>query len=151
LVDKLGRSWKFVDFDQVATMLQAVPLFGGLRKNHLRKLIGVGTEREFVAGDTIVKRGESGAGFYLILEGSAEVRRAKRTLSKLNAGDFFGEVSLLDEKPRSADVIATRPTKCLVISPWSLDRLISSSPTIARQMLREMARRLRTTTDLINE
>jgi len=151
MADKLGRSWKFVDFDQVATMLQAVPLFGGLRKSQLRRLIGIGTQREFAAGDTIVKQGEMGVGFYLILEGSAEVRRTKRILSKLGRGDFFGEMSLLHEQPRSADVIATSPTKCLVISHLSLDRLIASSPTIAKQMLKEMARRLRATTDLLSE
>jgi CRP-like cAMP-binding protein len=87
----------------------------------------------------------------LILEGSAEVRRRNRTLSKLKAGDFFGEMSLLDEKPRSADVIASSQTKCLVVSPSSLNRLISSSPNIAKQMLTEIAGRLRATTDLLSE
>jgi len=147
----LGRSWKFVDFDQVANMLREVPLFAGFRKNQLKKLIGVGTERDYAQGDPIVKEGETGMGFYLMLRGSAEVRKGKRTVSTLNKGDFFGEMSLLAEQPRSADVIATAPARCLVISPSSFDSLIASSPTIAREMLREMARRLRSTTDLISE
>jgi CRP-like cAMP-binding protein len=147
----LGRSWKFVDYDQVANMLRDVVLFSGFRKDQLRKLIGVGTERDYAAGDPIVKQGETGMGFYLMLQGSAEVRKGKRTVSKLNKGDFFGEMSLLAEQPRSADVVATAPTRCLVISPSSFESLIAGSPTIAREMLGEMARRLRSTTDLITE
>jgi len=151
MAGRLGRSWRFADFDQVASMLKDVALFAGVERNKLRELIGIGTEREYAAGDTIVKQGETGLGFYMILQGSAEVKKRQKTISKLGKGDFFGEMSLLAYQPRSADVIATSPTKCFVISPTSFEGLIASSPTIARGMLAEMARRLLSTTDQINE
>jgi CRP/FNR family cyclic AMP-dependent transcriptional regulator len=84
-----------------------------------------------------------GVGFYLILDGRAEVRKGSRVLATLGRGQFFGEMSLIDEQPRSADVVAVSPTKCWALSSWAFDSIVKSNPEIALLMLKEMVKRLR--------
>jgi CRP/FNR family cyclic AMP-dependent transcriptional regulator len=131
--------------DAVVEMLGKTPLWTGLSEKDLKSIVAASKERKFEAGDAIVRKGETGVGFYLILEGSVEVRSASTTLSKLGAGQFFGEMSLLDNQPRSADVIAAEPSRCLVLTGWAFNAMIASHPEIAVTMLREFARRLRIT------
>ena len=100
---------------------------------------------EFPAGTRIVSAGTTGTGFYLILSGAAEVIRDGETVAKLGAGDFFGEMALLDGAPRSADVVATEDTICLVLSLWALKGIIAVTPDIAVEMLEELVQRLRKT------
>ena len=64
----------------------------------------------------MVWEGDEGVAFYLIVEGSAEVRRSGKVLSRLGQGNFFGEMTLLDEQPSSADVVAVEPTRCLTFT-----------------------------------
>ena len=100
-------------------------------------------ERNFESGQTIVRKGEPGVGFYLILEGAVEVRSDGRTLSKLGPGQFFGEMSILDNQPRSADVVTVEPSRILFLSASSFKTLIFANPKIALKMLQEFVRRLR--------
>ncbi len=108
-------------------------------------------ERSFRAGEPMVREGDEGVGFYLIVEGSAEVRRSGKSLSKLGQGNFFGEMTLIDEQPRSADVIAVEQTRCLVLNTFNFSSLIHTYPSIAMKMLRELARRLRITNQALTE
>src|SRR3989442_14116265 len=105
--------------DEASTveMLQMSPLFSGLNKGQLKSIVRSSKERSFKKGVAIVREGESGVGFYLIVGGSAEVRRDGRVLTKLARGQFFGEMGLLDQQPRSADVVAFGDQDCLVLSP----------------------------------
>ncbi len=105
----------------------------------------------FQPGDTIVKEGESGLGFYLILEGKALVKRKGRTLTRLGRGSFFGEMSLLDDQPRSADVVAEEATKCRVLLRWNFWSIVSKNQKITRALLQEMARRLRASDKAMSE
>jgi CRP/FNR family cyclic AMP-dependent transcriptional regulator len=72
-------------------------------------------------------------------------------LSKLGPGQFFGEMSVIDDEPRSADVITVEPSRCLVLTAWSFDALISEHPKIAMKMLREFVRSLRDTDKAFGE
>jgi len=108
-------------------------------------------EMIFRAGDPIVKEGEAGLGFYVILDGQAFVKRKGKTVAKLKKGDFFGELALLDDQPRSADVVASEATKCLVLLRWNFWALVSKNKKMARELLREMARRLRATDEALSE
>ncbi len=129
----------------IIKMLEQVPIFSGLTQKELRSIASSSKEKRFEAGQTMVREGESGVGFFLIIEGRAEVRRGGKVLSRLEQGQFFGEMTLLDEQPRSADVVAVDPTKCLVFTVWGFHGMIRTYPKMAREIMKEMARRLRLT------
>ena len=126
-------------------MLERVPIFSGLTQKELRSVASSSKEKKFQAGETVVSEGESGVGFFLIIEGRAEVRRGGKVLSKLGEGQFFGEMTLLDEQPRSADVVAVEATRCLIFTVWDFHGMIRTYPKMAREIMKEMARRLRLT------
>ena len=102
-----------------------------------------GKELSYKSGDKIVEEGVKGLGFYLILDGSVDVRKGSKVLSKLGKGQYFGEMSLIDGSPRSADVVATSPTTCWVLSSWSFEALVKAHPEVALVMLKETVKRLR--------
>jgi CRP/FNR family cyclic AMP-dependent transcriptional regulator len=132
-------------------MFQSIPLFRSLSKEELGEIAASSKETSFPAGASIVKKGDAGLGFYLIVEGEALVKSGDKVLSKLGRGNFFGEMSLFDDQPRSADVIAGEPTKCRVLLKWNFWALVSKNPQIARGILKEMARRLRATNEALIE
>lgn len=132
-------------------MFETVPMFRSLNKEELRELASSSKESSFPRGSSIVKEGDVGLGFYLIVEGQALVKRGDTVLSRLGKGNFFGEMSLFDDQPRSADVVAAEPTTCRVILKWNFWALVSKNPQIARGLLKEMARRLRATNEALSE
>lgn len=129
----------------------SIPLFRGLEDRELKAIARLSKEMTFQAGETIVKEGEAGLGFYIIVEGHAAVKRKGKMVASLQKGSFFGEMALLDDQPRSADVVATEPTKCLVLLRWNFWALVSANNNIVRGLFREMARRLRATDQAISE
>ena len=126
-----------------ATMLATVPFFSNLDEKRSKALVSEGKEISYKAGDSIVGEGARGVGFYLILDGMAEVRKGDRVLASLGKGEFFGEMSLIDEQPRSADVVAVAPTKCWALTSWAFTGLVKTNPDVALLMLKEMVKRLR--------
>ena len=132
-------------------LLEQVPIFSSLKKGHLKKLAEASTIRSFDSGEFITKQGDEGVAFYLILEGQVEVRRSKRSLAKLGQGQFFGELTLIDNHPRTADVVAIDKSKCLLLSSWTFHGLVKSNPDIAFAMLKEMAQRLRKTDETLSD
>jgi CRP-like cAMP-binding protein len=132
-------------------MLEKVPIFHGLSGDALRGLARDAKERIFSDGVTVVRQGEVGVGFYLVLEGHVEVRRSGRRLAVLGRGQFFGEMALFDEEPRTADVLAVQPTRCLVLTKWAFWRFAMSQPGVLRTILKEVAHRLRDTDQALSE
>ena len=126
-----------------SSMIGTVPFFSGLNTKDRKRLLAQGKEMSYKAGNTIVTEGTTGVGFFLILEGKAEVRKKGKVLATLSKGQFFGEMSLIDDLPRSADVIALQPTKCWAITSWSFASLIKVQPELALGMLKEIVKRLR--------
>ena len=125
------------------SMIASVPFFGGLDEKRRKAVASEGKELTYKAGDTVVDEGETGVGFYLILDGKTEVRKGAKVLATLGRGQFFGEMSLIDDQPRSADVVAVAPTKCWALTSWAFAGLVKSNPDIAMLMLKEMVKRLR--------
>jgi len=123
--------------------LHAVPLFSGLKDKQLKSILASGKQQSYPEGRVIVEEGESGVGFYLILDGGVEVKRKGRAVAKLGRGNFFGEMSLLDSNPRSSDVVAVAPTTCLVLSSWEFQGLVESHKEIAMNLLKTLIHRLR--------
>lgn len=136
---------------EAVRFLKNTPLFAQFTEAELQALLGVAKEREFEAGKTIVREGDSGVGFYLILNGQVEVRKGQKMLAKLGAGQFFGEMALVLDTPRTADVVALEKTKCLLLTRWDLRALISSYPDIAMKIQSELANRLLKTNQALSE
>jgi CRP/FNR family cyclic AMP-dependent transcriptional regulator len=131
------------DSPDTSALIGSVPFFSGLDSKSRKALLAQGREMTYKAGDTIVTEGTTGVGFFLILDGKAEVRKQGKLQATLSKGQFFGEMSLIDDMPRSADVIAIQPTKCWAITSWSFASLIKVHPELALGMLKEVVKRLR--------
>lgn len=124
-------------------LLKTVPLFEGLSKRELDKLISVSKEVDFEEGHAIVEEGATGVGFHLILEGEAHVLVGGRKRATLRSGNYFGEMSLIDGGPRSATVKTATPVRTLALTSWAFLPLLDKNPSIAKKLLVEMSRRLR--------
>lgn len=138
---------------QVVKMLAEVPIFAGLKSKQVKSVANAfARERSYNPGDIIEKEGGFGVAFYLITNGSVEVRKGERLVSKLGRGQFFGEMALIDKQPRSATVLAAQAgTKCLVMPVYSFKAVIEKDPTVAMGVMKELARRLRETTNALAE
>lgn len=128
---------------QLAKRLKKVTILGALSQGQLKALAKWAKVLAFTKGETVVRRGERGNGLYLVLEGSTEVRRGGRRLARLKAGQFFGEMSLFDNLPRSADVVTLEPSKLVALSKWEFWGFAASEPSVVLSVLEEMSRRLR--------
>jgi CRP/FNR family transcriptional regulator len=127
-----------VDLDQ---QLASVPLTAGLEPKVLRRLADVGKRRAYQPEQEIVRQGTTGTALYIILSGRARVERDGKEVGVLGAGDFFGELALIEEHPRSATVIAVEPTECLLFVAWEFTSLLDEHPEIAVPIMRELITR----------
>jgi CRP-like cAMP-binding protein len=128
-------------------LLDRVDLFAGLGGVPMAAIADRAIEVEFPSGRPIARQGEVGTGFFLIVSGSAQVTRDGEEIATLGPGDFFGELSLLDQQPRIATVTAVGRTVCLAIASWEFERLLEEQPRLAIGILRGVARRLRDVTE----
>jgi CRP-like cAMP-binding protein len=120
-----------------------VRLFYGLPKRHLRRIAKLARVRRFTPGSPIVRAGEPGKSFYVLLDGKAKVIRAGGRSRRLGPGDYFGEMALLDDAPRSADVVADSDLLTLTIERPGFVKLLRADPVLAHHLLRTLAARLR--------
>jgi CRP/FNR family transcriptional regulator, cyclic AMP receptor protein len=123
--------------------LRRVPLFAGLDRKELEVLSKLIKEQRYDAGATIVKAGAGGHGLYIIKEGNIEVVRDGQNVASMGPGQFFGEISVLDGGPRTADVRAKTDTVCLTLVSWEIKPLLMDNASITYKMLLEMVKRLR--------
>lgn len=127
-----------------ATVLADIPLFAGLGRRHLRQVAGTGRIVRFHNATAIIRSGEPGETFYVVIDGEVSVRRRGLPALPLGMGSYFGEMALLDGGARTATVMASGPVTCLAITRSRFLKLLRSEPTIAVAILEELARRLRT-------
>jgi CRP-like cAMP-binding protein len=126
--------------------LRRVPLFAGLDRKELELLAKLTREQRYEPGATIVKSGASGHGLYIIKEGHVSVVRDGQKVASMGPGQFFGEISVLDGGPRTADVKADTETVCLTLISWEIKPLLMDNAGISYKMLLEMVKRLRSQT-----
>jgi CRP/FNR family transcriptional regulator, cyclic AMP receptor protein len=131
--------------NEVVDMLQNVPIFSGLSKKELKKMAHSFVDKSFQKGSVIESEGDKGVSFYLIVDGSVNVKKGGKSIAKLSKGQFFGELSLLDNQPRSATVETLEPTRCLIMTAWVWNGFLETEPKLAIPVMRELARRLRET------
>ena len=123
--------------------LKTVPLFATFSKKDLRRVARAADDVDIRPGYVIVEQDRPGHGFYLILEGTATVKRNNRKVATLGPGQYFGELALLDRGPRNATVVADTTMRVLVLGPREFGGIIDEVPGLARKLLTSMAQRLR--------
>jgi CRP/FNR family transcriptional regulator len=129
-------------------VIAQVPLFSDLTKRELQILSANCRERDYPAGATLLRQGETGVGLFIITAGRVRVSQQSpdgevRDLGTFERGAVLGEMSLLDDLPRTATVTALEPARALVIPVWDFRAALRESPDIAIKLLAVMSRRLR--------
>jgi CRP/FNR family transcriptional regulator, cyclic AMP receptor protein len=133
--------------DRKTELLSTARLFDGVDAEGMERIAAVAVQVDFPAEHVIARQGEIGTGFFVVVSGAARVVRGGGTIATLGPGDFFGELSVLDGRPRIAQVIANGPTTCLALATWDLEALLLEQPKVALAMLRGLATRLRDLTE----
>ncbi|MGI9602890.1 MAG: cyclic nucleotide-binding domain-containing protein [Acidimicrobiales bacterium] len=123
-------------------LLQSVPLFAGLKRRDLAQLARLVDEIHRHSGAEVTVQGEPGDEFFVVVEGGVDVFRDQKRVNRLVPGDWFGEMSLLADQPRSATVRTTAETTLLTIHRTDFDRLLSSNPPVMRALLTTLADRM---------
>jgi CRP-like cAMP-binding protein len=128
--------------EDLVETLRRFNLFADLDRAQLEAIADPDSERSFGAGERILRRGMSGSGFYVILDGEASVMLGGEELNRLRQGEFFGEISTLLDEPLTADVTAVTPVRVLEIPGPRLEAFLLSYPKVMLRMLVTEARRL---------
>ena len=129
--------------DDKLERLHEMWMFAGCSKKDLAAVGRAADEVRVPAGTVLTTEGGSGHEFCLILDGTAAVRRGKRKVATLTAGQYFGELSLLDGQPRSATVVAESDIHLLVLGRREFSALLVTIPSMGQKMMEAMAARLR--------
>ena len=144
------------DVEALVQWLPSIALFGGLEEGTLRRIIGMMSEHRFEPGDLVCEQGEAGRAMYVILEGEVMVCREKKQgerlkLVRMRAGEFFGEMTLIDIQKRSATVRVEQPSLLLSLGNRDLFNLYKEDTPgyvmVLQNLCRELSRRLRVTND----
>jgi CRP/FNR family transcriptional regulator, cyclic AMP receptor protein len=128
--------------DQKLDMLATVPLFSGCSKKELRTIATLADEIDLRQGKVLTRQGSPGREFFVLLEGTVEVVRDGKSITTLQGGDFFGELALISNIPRTATVTATSPIRALVVVGRDFRRLLQEDADIAVKVLGTMAERM---------
>ena len=129
--------------NDLASRLAEVPIFAGCSKKELQAIAKTVRQIDHPAGTVIATEGEPGAGLFVIDRGEADVTIGGKKVNHLGAGDFFGEMALLDGGPRTATVTATTDISLYALTEWVFRGLLVEHPSIALRTLEAMATRLR--------
>jgi CRP/FNR family transcriptional regulator, cyclic AMP receptor protein len=133
---------KLFSQDTKVEALKRAPLFEGLSKKELTQLARVSEDMEIPEGKTLTKEGELGHEFFVIVEGETEIKRKGRNLGTRGAGDFIGEIALLEQVRRTATVKAKTPLRVFVLTSKDFHHLLEESPNVERKVLRALAKRV---------
>ncbi len=137
-------------------ILAQIDLFSGLPAAHLRRVVAIGLEEQYKGGATIFDEGAPGDKFYLIMEGAVRISRmvpgmGEENLAVLRPGNYFGEMSLIDDAPRSATAMCHEKCRLFVVNRRDLEDLLFVDRDLAYELLwnwvRTLSRRLRASND----
>lgn len=140
--------------DDVVKFLYNVPLFHSLNRRHLEQIAKRVLDRDYAAGATIVTQGKGGEGFFIVQSGKVDVIReradgSKSVVNQMGSGDYFGEMALLDDGPRTATCVAVEPTRCYVLPRWDFLAVLRDDAEMTVIILEEMAKRFRAALDVL--
>jgi CRP-like cAMP-binding protein len=128
--------------DSKAAAIAKVPLFSRCSKAELRRIAQLADEIDLPAGKALTREGARGHEFFVLLEGTAEVRRGGKPIATLRGGDFLGEIALITDVTRTATVKTTSPVRALVVSDRAFRELLHTSAEIQNKILQAVAARL---------
>lgn len=123
--------------------LRKVPLFADLSRAQLTMLARTTEDVEVEEGRVLCREGDPGRDFFVVVDGEVVVRKKGRKLATLGAGDFFGELALLDQATRTATVTATTPVRFFVLTNEAFWPMVEANPRVAQKLLRTVAKRAR--------
>lgn len=127
--------------DVKTKLISGVPLFAQCSKAELQEIAAIADEIDIAEGKELTKEGSPGREFFVIIEGTASVAQDGDQINELGPGDFFGEVALVKDTPRTATVTATSPVRTLVVTRQNFKRLIEQQPDIERTVLKALVDR----------
>ncbi len=137
--------------EHIADLWLKTPLFNKISRKHCRILVPEMHIRQYQDGEIVFHQGEMGIGAALILSGHVDITAHHKNLARLEAGDFFGEVALVVDEPRTANAIAVGPTELIFFLRQNLDELTDRYPVDGARLMRNLARILATRLRLSNE
>jgi CRP-like cAMP-binding protein len=123
-------------------LLQGVPLFASCSKAELERIASLADELDLAEGATLIRDGERGREFLVVVDATVRVTKRGRTVRELGSGDFIGEIALISDVPRTATVTATSPVRLLVVTDRAFRGLIEEMPSIATKVLQSLGERL---------
>jgi CRP/FNR family transcriptional regulator, cyclic AMP receptor protein len=126
-----------------ADTLRKVPLFADLDNRELEQIANSMRERRFKAGDVVTQEGAGGVGFFVVEEGEADVEVGGETRAAIGPGDYFGEIALINESPRTATLTARTDMLCYGMTPWDFKPLVEGNSAIAWKLLTAMAEKMK--------
>jgi len=124
-------------------LIKRVPLFADCSRGELGQIAQLADEIDLAEGKELTRLGQPGYEFFVLLEGEADVTQDGRSINTLHAGDFFGEIALVEDSPRTATVTATTPVRLLVITNRAFKRLLEEQHEIQRKVLVALAERVK--------
>lgn len=127
--------------------LRSYAPFRSLSEDDLRAIDRLAYITQVEAGQPLIREGGLGRQFIVLLEGTAVVRRGEEEVARLEAGDSFGEMSLLEDKPTNASVEATSPAMIAAFGIPEFDEMIRLAPGLARKLMVQLSERLRAASD----
>jgi CRP-like cAMP-binding protein len=123
-------------------LIKRVPLFSGISKSELQEVASIADEIDLPEGKVLIKEGDTGREFFVLIEGTADVERGGRKVAALGPGDFFGEIALIAKVPRNATITTTSPVRALVVTDRDFRALLDHSPQIQIGVLLALAERI---------
>lgn len=144
------------DPESEISFLSSVPVFDSLSKHQIRKIYSVVHVRNFDEGEIVVRKGDPGVGLFIIRDGAVEVYNefpdlTRMKIAELSTGDFFGEISLLNDSPRSATVIAVRTSVLLGLFRHDLLELMNSDPVLGVKLVYRLSQIVAERLRIVNE
>ena len=128
--------------DAKIELLRQVPLFAGLSKRELEQLGRIADELDLPAGQVLIEEGTRGLEFFVLADGEVSVAQSGRRVRTLSTGDFFGEIALVTDVPRTSTVTAEAPVRVLVMTKRDFQRVLRDHPSIQAKVLEALAARL---------
>jgi CRP/FNR family cyclic AMP-dependent transcriptional regulator len=128
--------------NQKVDLIKKAPLFAHASKRELQEVAQLADEIDLSEGKEMTRQGRPGREFFVLLEGSADVIKDGQRINTLGPGDFFGEIALVSDVPRTATVTATSPVRALVVTDRSFRRLLDDLPDMQAKVLTALADRL---------